>query len=177
MTTIIFESHATSLDNESKLCSGWNDVDVSKKGLQEAAELGERYGSKLPDVVFCSDLLRSYKTAALAFKNTGVPILIDDRLRECDYGTMTKSAKTLVEEHKMAHLTEPFPGGESYQQATTRMKHFLDDIRRAASGKTIMIIGHRATQYGLEVHINNKQLEAVVSEPWQWQPGWTYNLL
>ena len=39
-----------------------------------------------------------------------------------------------------------------------------------------MVIGHRATQYGLEHWINGIPLEKVISAPWQWQPGWEYQL-
>ena len=70
----------------------------------------------------------------------------------------------------------PFPGGESYQQAADRMKSFLDDLARDYDGKKVMIIGHRATQYGLEHWILGKSLEEIIPAPWKWQPGWTYEL-
>jgi broad specificity phosphatase PhoE len=38
--------------------------------------------------VFCSDLARAVETAAIAFGGTGTPVLMDWRLRECDYGSM-----------------------------------------------------------------------------------------
>jgi glycopeptide antibiotics resistance protein len=39
-----------------------------------------------------------------------------------------------------------------------------------------MVIGHRATQYGLEHLINHIPLETIISASWKWQPGWIYNL-
>ncbi len=39
-----------------------------------------------------------------------------------------------------------------------------------------LIIGHRATQYGLEYWINGKSLEEIVRAPFTWQLGWTYLL-
>ncbi len=39
-----------------------------------------------------------------------------------------------------------------------------------------MIIGHRATQYGLEHWISGLPMEMAITAPWQWQPGWTYHL-
>jgi broad specificity phosphatase PhoE len=174
MITIIFEAHSTSLDNEAKLSSGWNDVDLSELGLRQSAELGDRYRGKLPDVVFCSDLQRSYKTAAIAFKDTLVPIVIDSRLRECDYGELTQAPKDEVEARKATSIHEPFPGGESYEDTSGRMGRFLDDLRANYDDQTVLIIGHRATQYGLEEHILGKKLDEVVSEPWVWQPGWIY---
>ena len=63
MVEIVFEAHSTTLDNESRLASGWFDVGLSELGKRQAKELGERYKDEVFDAVFCSDLQRSYKTA------------------------------------------------------------------------------------------------------------------
>jgi hypothetical protein len=39
-----------------------------------------------------------------------------------------------------------------------------------------MIVGHRATQYGLDQWIRDLKLEEAVLAPWRWQPGWRYIL-
>lgn len=90
MITIIFESHATSLDNERGLASGHVDVALSEAGEQQARELGERYSGERIDLVSCSDLQRAYRTAEIAFTDRRIPILRDRRLRECDYGDFTR---------------------------------------------------------------------------------------
>lgn len=174
MITIIFEAHSTTTDNEAKLCSGWNDVDLSELGYENIKDLRKRYEGKAPDAVFCSDLQRSYKTAAIAFEGTNTPIIIDKRLRECDYGDDTQASKRDVDPQKAERLETPFPNGESYQDTSKRMLAFLKELKENYDGQTVMIIGHRATQYGLEEHILNKNLKEVVTAPWAWQPGWTY---
>ena len=67
MVTIIFEAHSTTLDNEAHKSSGWNDVELSKLGLKQSKELGDRYKNDQIDAIFCSDLQRSFKTAEIAF--------------------------------------------------------------------------------------------------------------
>ncbi len=176
MVTIMFESHATTLDNESHVASGHFDVELSKLGEKQAKELGERYQNDQFDVIFCSDLQRSYKTAEIAFGNK-FPMIKDPRLRECDYGDMTRHPSDEVEMIRSAHIEQPFPEGESYSETTQRMKQFLRDLYTLYDGKRVMIIGHRATQYGLEVGINKKPLEQVVPAAWSWQPGWSYQLI
>ena len=57
------------------------------------------------------------------------------------------------------------------------MKSFLQDLLRDYDNKRVMIIGSRATQYGLEHWIKGVPLEQVVTAPWRWQPGWEYNLV
>lgn len=175
MTTIYFEAHGTTLDNEQKISSGWNDVALSSLGEQQARELGERYAHKHLDAVFCSDLQRAYETARLAF-DTRLPIIQDVHLRECNYGQWNGAPKQQVEAYKETAITAPYPDGESYQDTSRRMKIFLQHLLRDYDGKTVLIIGHRATQYGLEEWINRIPLQQAVLAPWKWQPGWKYTL-
>ncbi len=174
--TIIFESHATTFDNENHISSGHNDVALSPLGVQQAKELGERRGEENFDAIYCSDLQRSLKTGEIAFENTGVPIVCDPRLREVDYGDMTQKPADEVTAMKPDCIHTPFPHGESYEQSSARMREFLRDVLRDHDGQRILIIGHRATQYALEHWINHVPLETVVPAPWKWQPGWEYVL-
>jgi broad specificity phosphatase PhoE len=174
MINIIFESHNTTLDNENNRASGHYDVELSETGKQQSKALGERYKDTRLDVIFCSDLQRSYKTAEGAFFDRNIPTFQDSRLRECDYGDLTRAPKDEVEGMRMQHITTPYPNGESLLQRIEKMKTFIDEIKTKYDGKTIMIIGHRATRYALEQYLNNKSLEQAVSEPNQWQPGWKY---
>ena len=158
MTTIIFESHSTSLDNKKHLSSGWNDVDLSPLGIQQTQDLGERRKDEKFDAIFCSDLQRSYKTAEFAFGNK-FPIIQDPRLRECNYGDLTQKPSNLVNPEKSKKIDTPFPNGESYEQTSRRMKSFLKDLIKNYDGKRVMIIGHRATQYGLaHIHAGSASL-------------------
>jgi broad specificity phosphatase PhoE len=176
MITIVFEAHATSTDNLAGLASGWNDVELSELGEKQAKELGERYIHDEFDAIFCSDLQRSYMTAHLAFGKR-FPIFHDKRLRECDYGDLTQADKKLIDTEKRQHIIEPFPGGESYTQTCARMESFLVDLAKDFEDKRVMIVGHRATQYGLEHTVLGKPIVDVVSAPWSYQPGWTYEMV
>lgn len=175
MVTIIFESHSTTKDNEAGTAAGWYDVALSNTGEQQAKDLGKRYKGQHFDAIFCSDLQRSYRTAALAFGKK-FPIIRDERLRECNYGDLNRAPKSEIDSRKAEAINTPFPNGESYQDTSVRMKAFLQDLLRDYDGKTVMIIGHRATQYGLEEWINSVSLPEAVTSPWQWQPGWKYEL-
>ncbi|MFH1970961.1 MAG: histidine phosphatase family protein [Patescibacteria group bacterium] len=176
MVEIIFESHGTTFDNETHLSSGRNDVALSPLGKQQAKELGERYKNEVFDYIFCSDLQRSYKTAEIAFSDRGFPVIKDERLCECDYGDLTQHPSNEVDIEKPKRINIPFTNGESYQQCSDRMKSFLQDLLKDYDNKKVMIIGHRATQYGLEHLIKGLPLEEVIPAPWKWQPGWTYQL-
>lgn len=175
MVTIYFESHATTEDNEARLAAGWYDALLSPLGREQAKSLGERYMGTYLDAIFCSDLRRSYETAQIAFGDK-YPIVQDKRLRECNYGDMSRQSKDVIDAYREQALLQPFPNGESYEETSLRMKAFLQDLLKNYNGKTVLIVGHRATQYGLDVWVNHKNLRDAVLAPWQWQPGWTYEL-
>lgn len=176
MITIIFESHSTTEDNETGLAAGWYDVALSEQGKRQARELGGRYQGQEFDAIFCSDLQRSYKTGQIAFGDQ-YPIIQDKRLRECDYGNMTRAPKADIQARRAQALHEPYPHGESFEDTSQRMKEFLQDLWQNYDNKAVMIIGHRATQYGLDRWIKDKSLKDAVLAPWQWQPGWQYELI
>jgi broad specificity phosphatase PhoE len=143
--------------------------------MEQARELGDRYAGTSFDAIFCSDLQRSYKTAEIAFGDL-YPIITDQRLRECNYGDLTGKPKKEVDNRKAQCISKPFPNGESYEQVAVRMKDFLAEIASEYDGKRVLVIGHRATQYGLEHILKNVPLLDTVTAPWQWQPGWTYEV-
>lgn len=176
MVTIVFESHGTTRDNEAGLASGIFDVALSPLGEEQAKALGERHKNDTFDIIFCADLQRAYRTAELAFAGRNFPIIKDARLLECDYGALTRKSNAEVERVRGEHIYEPFPGGESYEETAERMKDFLRELLAHYDGKKVMIIGHRATQYGLEHWINGVPLKEAVTAPWSWQPGWEYHL-
>ncbi len=171
--TIIFEAHGTTFDNEAHLSSGHNDVALSPLGEKQSKEMGERYKDDYFDTIFVSDLQRAIKSAEIGFGNKW-PIVQDKRLRECDYGDFTQHPSEEVDIQKPLRINEPFPNGESYTQTTVRMKSFLEDLIKNYDGKRVMIIGHRATQYGLDNLINGVPLETLISSHFKWQPGWEY---
>jgi len=173
MITLIFEAHGTTFDNEAHLASGHNDVELSPLGIQQSKEMGERYKDDHFDAIFCSDLQRAYKSAEIGFGDKW-PIIKDARLRECDYGDLTQHSSDEVGEEKPKRITTPFPNGESYEQTSERMRSFLEDLLKDYDGKRVMVIGHRATQYGLEHWIKRLSLEEIIHAPWKWQPGWIY---
>ena len=145
MITIFYSPHMTSVDNEAKRASGYADVPLSEMGWQRAQELGQHYAKETLDAIFCSDLQRAVVTSQIAFAGRGLPIMPDARLRENDYGDMTQYPVAQVEDEFPRRITEPFPSGESLRMVVQRVGAFLQDVWAEYTGKTLVIIGHRAT--------------------------------
>lgn len=146
---IVFETHSTSLDNELGVASGHADVDLSPRGEREAAALGARRRGEGIEIVYVSDLRRSWRTAEIAFGISSAAIVRDSRLRECDYGHLTGHPLTEIDSLREQAVAEPFSGGESYNQVALRMIPWLDEIR-SRDARRLIVVGHRATLYALE---------------------------
>lgn len=174
MITLIFEAHGTTLDNEAHKASGWYDVALSPLGMKQSGEMGDRYKDDNFDAIFTSDLQRAYLSAEIGFAHKDWPIVQDKRLRECDYGDLTQHSSEEVDKEKPERVKVPFPNGESYEQAGERMRSFLQEIVNKYDGKKVMVIGHRATQFGIEHWVNGKSYKELTTTPFKWQPGWSY---
>jgi len=174
--TILFSPHGTSVDNEAGRASGHADVPLSALGRRQAAELGRHYATLTVDAVACSDLRRAHDTALIAFGDRGLPIRPDPRLREFDYGDQTQCPRD--ELALEAHVTLPYPGGESVAMAVERVGAFLREAIAEHAGQTLVVIGHMATRYGLEFWTGSAPLEEIVAAPWEWRdvPIWRYML-
>ncbi|MGH2436687.1 MAG: histidine phosphatase family protein [bacterium] len=176
MITIFYESHATSVDNVAGRASGHADVPLHETGEVQAVEMGRRYRQTHLDAIFSSDLQRAYRTAEIAFAGREIPLIKDSRLREVDYGDWTRWATDVIQAERSRRVAAPFPSGESYTQSSARVRAFLSDLLRDHDGKTVLIIGHRATHYGLEHGINGILLEEIVAERSPWIHGQVYHL-
>ena len=176
---ITYFVHGTTTDNEHQISSGWFDAELSELGVQQSIALKEKIADKKFDVVFCSDLKRAFDSAKLTFDGT-VPILIDARLRECNYGTFNAQPSSIVEPMQEKMIIEKFPHGESYEDVKTRLANFLDFLKQNYEGKHVAIVAHKAPQLALDVLLKGKTWEEAFDTDWRktksWKPGWSYEI-
>jgi 2,3-bisphosphoglycerate-dependent phosphoglycerate mutase len=174
---IVFETHSTTEDNENGIATGWLPGRLSAAGRTQAAELGRRREHDGIAAVFSSDLARATETAAIAFGGTTIAVLLDWRLRECDYGCLNGSPAAEVHSHRADYIDEPYPDGESWRQAATRVESFVADLLARWSGQRLLVIGHVATGWGLAHLLLGKPLGELARREFGWQPGWEYTAL
>ena len=174
---ITYFVHGSTIDNENHLSSGWKDVELSELGIQQSKELVEQINNIHFDAVFCSDLKRAVDSAKLTF---GDKVIVDKRLRECNYGDFNGRASKIVEPIQKKSITKRFSNGESYKDVKLRVEDFLSEIKEKYDGKQVAVVSHKAPQLALEVIINNKTWMEAFKEDWRkvgkWQPGWRYVL-
>ncbi|OIQ81710.1 2,3-bisphosphoglycerate-dependent phosphoglycerate mutase [mine drainage metagenome] len=176
---IVYFPHGTTTDNDRGISSGWLDVELSQRGVEQSTELRELIKDRTFDAVFCSDLKSAVDSANLAFEGVP-PILTDARLRECNYGQFNGRSSQVVDEMHEVAPTRRFPDGESYEDVKARVSDFLDFLRKHFEGKDVAVVGHKATQLCLDVLLKGRTWEEAFAEDWRktkaWQPGWDYIL-
>jgi broad specificity phosphatase PhoE len=176
LTEVVFETHSWSEDSDAGIASGWNDTPLSRRGRALATELGQRRRADGTSIVLASDLRRAAQTAEIAFEGCSIPVLLDWRLRECNYGLRngTPAESLVADRHRF--LTTAYPGGESWTQAVARCALVLDDIVRFWPGQRVLVIGHVATRWAFEHQVHGHSIEALASQDFAWRPGWEYVL-
>ena len=125
--------------------------------------------------MFSSDLQRAVETTEIALESTQVPLLLDWRLLECDYGARNGLYRHRVHDpNRATFLNRPYPGGESWRQARSRMASLLRDLPSRWDVTRMLLISHIATSWALEHHLAGRLLAELVSEEFSWREGWEY---
>ena len=171
---LVYETHSTSVDNERGIATGWLNGMLSTTGREQARALGRRRADDGIAAVYTSDLGRAVETAAIAFRNSGIPVHHDARLRECNYGELNGASVEEVTAVRHLHVDEPFPGGESYRQVVERTRDFFRDVTARHDGERIVVIAHSANLWALGHLVDGTPLEELVAAPFLWRDGWLY---
>lgn len=174
---LVYETHSVTEDNEAGIATGWLPGRLSEQGKNLARELGRRRPAEGFAAVWSSDLARAVETAELAYAGSGVPLHVDARLRECDYGALNGCPRAELDRVRRDHVDMPFPGGgQSYREVVDATAALLADLRREHDGERVLLIAHSANRWALQHLLNGTALEALVVAPFDWQPGWEWTL-
>ena len=178
MVEIKYFVHGTTTDNLEKKASGWLPGELSEKGIQQAIDMGKVIKNEYFDVVFCSDLKRAIDSSNLVFKDRNIEIIVDERLRECNYGDYNGKDSKLA--NYSMHIEERFPNGENLYDVEKRLKSFLNHLKENYDNKKVAIVAHKAPQLAIEVLLTGKTWAEAINADWRqthsWQPGWVYTI-
>jgi broad specificity phosphatase PhoE len=132
------------------------DVPLSELGERQAAALGTwcRRHLKPIDAVVSSTYVRAQQTAAIALDAAGweIPVDVDERLREKEFGTLDRLTRTGIEQRfpEQAELRRVLgkfyyrpPGGESWTDVILRLRSLVDSLTREHAGQRVAIVSHQ----------------------------------
>lgn len=173
---LVYETHSTTTDNEAGIATGWLPGRLSEAGRGNARDLGMRRRDDGLDAIFVSDFERALETVRIAFEGSAIPVLVDERLRECDYGRLNGMPRARLDAERAGHVDVPWPDGESYRDVVERTARFLDDLVAGWNRRRVLVVAHSANKLALDHLLLGTALEDGVARPMDWQPGWEYEV-
>jgi len=152
---LILIRHGESDGNAQRKFSGFQDVNLTEKGIWQAKRLARRLEGVQVDAFYCSDLKRARHTAEIIFGDRGEDIVVSPNLREINFGIwegMTFEEIKLREGAKFTSWMENpdektiIPQGESLtilkERVMTEVNRILQEHKNEEKDKTIAIVCH-----------------------------------
>lgn len=135
--------HGETIRNIVGLVQGDTESMLSEKGKEQAREIMKKLENQTFDVVLSSPLSRAYQTAEIITEGK-MPIIIDERLNERDYGDFeghTREEFDYVDYWNFDfNLKENH--GESVQHLCMRIDDFLTEIKEKYRDKRVLVVTH-----------------------------------
>lgn len=129
---------------EHRVC-GRTDIPLTEVGREQARKLAQTAKDKGIDVIIASPLFRARQTAAAIAEACGLPVCIDERIIEQDFGAfegVSMEDPAFIANRKQ--FVTRYPGGESMFDVAARIYSILDEIREKYAGKTVLLVCHGA---------------------------------
>ena len=175
MSKLVLIRHGESQWNLENRFTGWVDVPLSPKGIEEAKAAGKKLAGLKLERAFSSVLARPNETLRLVLEGigqTGIPIEKDKALNERMYGELqglnkAETAKKFGDEQvkiwRRSYDVRP-PGGESLKDTAERVLPYYDSRIRpyVLQGETILIAAHGNSLRALVMQLEQLTREQVL---------------
>ncbi|AKH85433.1 phosphoglycerate mutase [Streptomyces sp. CNQ-509] len=134
---VIFVRHGESVWHGENRYAGATDIDLTDHGRDQAAALADWAAQAGLTAVWSSPMLRCRQTAAGSAAAAGLPLHLDPRLRELDFGVaegltraeMRERMPEAVASFEADPVASHFPEGEDPAAVVERYVAFLADLR------------------------------------------------
>ena len=175
MARLVLLRHGESQWNLENRFTGWVDVPLSAKGVEEAKQAGEKLRGFTFDRAFSSVLARANETLRIVLEvlgQTSIPIEKDKALNERMYGdlqglnkaeTAKKYGDAQVKIWRRSYDVKP-PGGESLKDTAERALPYYEKMVKPhlVKGETIIIAAHGNSLRALVMELDQLSKEEVL---------------
>jgi probable phosphoglycerate mutase len=154
-TRILFIRHGETDWNRIKRIQGHIDIPLAASGVAQARRLADRLGREaregaLLDAIYSSDLQRAQQTAQPSAEVLGMPLILNEGLRERSFGAFQghdsdEIAQRFPDEYAQWQTRDPGfapPDGESERVFYHRVLHALEPIVAAHPNGRIACVAH-----------------------------------
>ncbi|MFF5272646.1 bifunctional RNase H/acid phosphatase [Streptomyces sp. NPDC000133] len=151
-TFVLLRHGETALTPEKRFSgSGGSDPELSAAGRHQAERVAESLAARgTIQEIISSPLRRCRETAATVGARLGLPVQIEDGLRETDFGAWEGLTFAEVRERYGPDLdawlastrTPPTGGGESFAEVARRVSAARDRLTARHAGRTVLLVTH-----------------------------------
>ncbi|WP_406505484.1 bifunctional RNase H/acid phosphatase [Streptomyces sp. NBC_01602] len=151
-TFVLLRHGETALTPEKRFSgSGGSDPELSAAGRHQAERVAESLAARgTIQEIISSPLRRCRETAATVGARLGLPVQIEDGLRETDFGAWEGLTFAEVRERYGPDLdawlastrTPPTGGGESFAEVARRVSATRDRLTTRHAGRTVLLVTH-----------------------------------
>ncbi|HET8987051.1 MAG TPA: histidine phosphatase family protein [Humibacillus sp.] len=148
---IVVMRHAETVDNVARVWQGHRDSELSDRGREQVAAAAPHVAAYGPVVIVSSDLQRAASTAEAVSELTGLPVQLDERLREVHVGEwqglhvddVHARYPDLVAALDRGDDVRKGVTGETRQDVAARAGAALRDVADGlAAGETALVVAH-----------------------------------
>jgi probable phosphoglycerate mutase len=152
-TTFVLLRHGETLLTPQKRFSGSGGTDpsLSDVGREQAERVAAALAARgTVEAIVASPLTRTRQTAAAVAARLGLDVVIEDGLRETDFGAWEGLTFAEVQERHPDDLktwlaspkAEPTGGGESFAATARRIATTRDKLIASYAGRTVLLVSH-----------------------------------
>ena len=165
MAHLYFVRHGQTVWNvENKIC-GVTDSPLTPLGHEQARELGRNILAQgiQADQILCSPLSRARDTAQEIAAITGLPVTVEPRLIEQNFGKWEGTARNGREflADKRNFVTD-YDGGESMVRVCQRIYNLLDELK-ATPDQVYLLVAHNGIARAVNSYFSSMSNEAYAS--------------
>ncbi|MBQ8796067.1 MAG: histidine phosphatase family protein [Clostridia bacterium] len=125
-----------------RIC-GLTDLELTENGFRQAKTLAEKAVDKNIDLIISSPLKRAVSTSNIIAEKLKVPVVIDNRLIEQNYGIY--EGKDRFDEgflNNKRNFAFRYPEGESMLQVAYRVYGLIEEIKEKHADKNVLLVCH-----------------------------------
>lgn len=153
MTRFLFVRHGQSEWNAARRIQGQIDIDLDEVGRQQVQRVVRRLAAEPITAIYSSPLLRAKATAEALARQVALPVQVDARLMEYDFGVMSGLTWNEVAENhpEMASrwLEDPWvvpvEGSEGRPNFAARVLAAIHDIGVEYPEQQVVVVAHGGT--------------------------------
>lgn len=175
MAKLFLVRHGQSLWNLENRFTGWQNIEITEAGIEEAKKAGLALKKEKIDIAFTSALVRAQHTLSIILNEMGrpgIPIITDKALNERSYGSLeglnkAETAQKYGDEQvyiwRRSYDVVP-PGGESLKDTYNRVIPYFETkiVSHLKQDENVLIVAHGNSLRSLIMYLEHLSSEEIL---------------